>query len=154
MKIELKGFQDAAVDRLIDQLGRAKGEVSGGGDHQAVILAAPTGSGKTVITAALIEEILTGSDRFTAEPDAVFLWLSDQPVLNEQSKKRIASASTKLSNSDLVIVDADFDRETFVGGKVYFINTQKLGKDKLLTSGRGGSVAQTLPPELLASGHE
>lgn len=56
MKIELKGFQDAAVDRLIDQLGRAKGEVSGGGDHQAVILAAPTGSGKTVITAALMRD--------------------------------------------------------------------------------------------------
>ncbi len=122
----------------------AKREVAEGGDHQAVILAAPTGSGKTVITAALIEEILTGSDRFTAEPDAVFLWLSDQPVLNEQSKKRIASASTKLGNSDLIIVDTDFDREYFAGGKVYFINTQKLGKDKLLTSGRGDKRTHTI----------
>lgn len=144
MKIELKDFQEVAVDRLIKQLGHAKGEITEGGDHQAVILAAPTGSGKTVITAALIEEILTGSDRFLAEPDAVFLWLSDQPVLNEQSKKRIASASTKLGSSDLVIVDADFDREIFVGGKVYFINTQKLGKDKLLTSGRGDKRTYTI----------
>ena len=144
MKIELKDFQDVAVDRLIKQLNHAKNEVTSGGDHQAVILAAPTGSGKTVITAALIEEILTGSDQFKAEPDAVFLWLSDQPVLNAQSKKRIASASTKLGNNDLVIVDIDFDREVFEGGKVYFINTQKLGKDKLLTSGRGDKRRYTI----------
>lgn len=144
MKIELKDFQDDAVEQLIKKLNPAKREVVEGGDHQAVILAAPTGSGKTVITAALIEEILAGSDRFTAEPDAVFLWLSDQPVLNEQSKRRIASASTKMGNSDLVIVDTDFDRETFAGGKVYFINTQKLGKDKLLTSGRGDKRTYTI----------
>ena len=144
MKLDLKDFQEDAVEQLIKKLNPAKREVAEGGDRQAVILAAPTGSGKTVITAALIEEILNGSDRFEAEPDAVFLWLSDQPVLNEQSKKRIASASTKLGNSDLVIVDADFDRETFTGGKLYFINTQKLGKDKLLTSGRGDKRSYTI----------
>lgn len=144
MKIDLKGFQETAVEELIKKLNPAKREVAEGGDHQAVILAAPTGSGKTVITAALIEEILTGSDRFTAEPDAVFLWLSDQPALNEQSKKRIASASTKLGNNDLIIVDTDFDREMFVGGKVYFINTQKLGKDKLLTTGGGDKRTFTI----------
>ncbi|MCK9389833.1 MAG: DEAD/DEAH box helicase family protein [Sulfuritalea sp.] len=144
MKLELKDFQEDAVEQLIKKLNPAKREVAEGGDRQAVILAAPTGSGKTVITAALIEEILNGSDRFDAEPDAVFLWLSDQPVLNDQSKKRIASASTKLGNGDLVIVDADFDRETFAGGKLYFINTQKLGKDKLLTSGRGDKRTYTI----------
>lgn len=144
MKLELKDFQDVAVDDLLRKLRPAKREAQDEGTHQAVILAAPTGSGKTVITAALIEEILAGSDRIEAEPDAVFLWLSDQPVLNEQSKKRIASASSKLGNNDLVIVDADFDRETFTGGKLYFINTQKLGKDKLLTSGKGDKRQYTI----------
>jgi type III restriction enzyme len=144
MKLELKDFQDAAVDQLIKKLTPAKREVAEGGDRQAVILAAPTGSGKTVITAALIEEILNGSDRMTAEPDAVFLWLSDQPMLNEQSKKRIAAASSKLGNHDLVIVDSDFDREMFSGGKLYFLNTQKLGKDKLLTSGKGDKRQYTI----------
>lgn len=144
MKLELKDFQDAAVDQLIKKLTPAKREVAEGGDRQAVILAAPTGSGKTVITAALIEEILNGSDRMTAESDAVFLWLSDQPMLNEQSKKRIAAASSKLGNHDLVIVDSDFDREMFSGGKLYFLNTQKLGKDKLLTSGKGDKRQYTI----------
>ncbi len=144
MKLELKDFQDVAVDDLLRKLRPAKREAQDEGTHQAVILAAPTGSGKTVITAALIEEILTGSDRIAAEPDAVFLWLSDQPVLNEQSKRRIASASSKLGNHDLVIVDSDFDRETFVGGKLYFLNTQKLGKDRLLTSGKGDKRQYTI----------
>jgi type III restriction enzyme len=144
MKLELMDFQDVAVDDLLRKLRPAKREAKDEGTHQAVILAAPTGSGKTVITAALIEEILIGSDRFEAEPDAVFLWLSDQPVLNEQSKKRIATASSKLGNNDLVIVDSDFDRETFIGGKLYFINTQKLGKDKLLTSGKGDKRQYTI----------
>jgi type III restriction enzyme len=144
MKLELKDFQDAAVDDLLRKLRPAKREAKDEGTYQAVILAAPTGSGKTVITAALIEEILTGSDRIEAEPDAVFLWLSDQPVLNEQSKKCIATASSKLGNSDLVIVDADFDRETFAGGRLYFINTQKLGKDKLLTSSKGDKRQYTI----------
>src|SRR3989339_507981 len=144
MKLELKDFQDVAVEHLFKKLDLARYDVQKNGNRQAVILAAPTGSGKTVITAAFIEEILTGSDRFEAQPNAVFLWLSDQPVLNEQSRKRLASASTKLGNNDLVIVDTDFDREMFDGGKVYFINTQKLGKDKLLTSGRGDKRAYTI----------
>lgn len=144
MKLELMDFQEVAVDQLFKKLAPAKREVAEGGDRQAVILAAPTGSGKTVITAALIEEILTGSDRVAAEPDAVFLWLSDQPVLNQQSKKRIASASSRLGNQDLVIVDSDFDWEMFAGGKLYFLNTQKLGKDKLLTSGKGDKRRYTI----------
>lgn len=137
MKLELKDFQEATVDLLIKKLLPAKREVAEGGDRQAIILAAPTGSGKTVITAALAEEILIGSDRIAAEPDAVFLWLSDQPALNEQSMKRIDSASSKLGQNNLIIVDSAFDRETFDGGKIYFLNTQKLGKDKLLTSSKG-----------------
>jgi len=144
MKLALKEFQEDAVEQLIKKLNPAKREVVEGGDRQAVILSAPTGSGKTVITAALIEEIICGSDRFEAEPDAVFLWLSDQPVLNEQSKKRITASIEKLGPNDLILVDSDFDRESFVGGKVYFINTQKLGKDKLLTSGRGDKRTFTI----------
>jgi type III restriction enzyme len=144
MKLELKDFQEVAVEDLIRKLRPAKREALEDGNRQAVILAAPTGSGKTVITAALIEEILAGSDRFGAEPDAIFLWLSDQPALNEQSRKRISAASNKLSNADLVLVDSDFDHETFTGGKVYFINTQKLGKDKLLTSGKGDKRQYTI----------
>ena len=98
------------------------------------MLSSPTGSGKTVITTKLIEDILTGTDEIAAEPDAVFLWLSDQPELNEQSRKKIAWATDRFRPHELVIVDANFDQETFDGGRVYFLNTGKLGKDKLLVT--------------------
>jgi type III restriction enzyme len=143
MKISLKDFQEAAVESLLEKLKRAKKGIRDQ-EPQAVILAAPTGSGKTVITAALIEEILTGSDRFEAEPDAVFLWLSDQPALNEQSRARILSVIGKLTGNDLIIVSSDFDSEAFHGGKVYFLNTGKLGKDKRLTGGTGDKRRYTI----------
>lgn len=135
MKLELKEFQVDAVAELRKQVRKAKREAREG-DAQAVILASPTGSGKTVITTKLMEEILTGTDEIPAEPDAVFLWLSDQPELNEQSRKKIVGTSTRFREHELVIVDTDFDRKQFEGGRVYFLNTQKLGKDKnLVTKG-------------------
>jgi len=45
MKLELKDFQDVAVDDLLRKLRPAKREAQDEGTHQAVILAAPTGSG-------------------------------------------------------------------------------------------------------------
>jgi type III restriction enzyme len=107
------------------------------GDPQAIVLASPTGSGKTVMVTDLIEKIFAGTDEIPAEPDAVFLWLSDQPELNEQSRRKIASASSRLRDEDLVVIDSDFDQEMFDGGKVYFLNTQKLGKDKNLVKVKG-----------------
>ncbi|OGR01011.1 MAG: hypothetical protein A2511_01420 [Deltaproteobacteria bacterium RIFOXYD12_FULL_50_9] len=133
MKLALMDFQLNAVDVLLKKMKQAKRELDDG-DPQAVILSSPTGSGKTVITTAMMEEILEGSDQFEAEPDAVFLWLSDQPELNEQSRKKIADTCSRFRPHDLIVIDSFFDRETFEGGKVYFLNIQKLGKDKLLTS--------------------
>lgn len=136
MKLELKDFQDAAVTELRGAFNWAKQEAKASKRQQVIVLASPTGSGKTVITTQLIEDILNGSDEIAAEPDAVFLWLSDQPELNEQSRKKIVSTSSRLREHDLVIVDTNFDQKTFGGGKVYFLNTQKLGKDKnLVTKG-------------------
>lgn len=135
MKIELKEFQEEAVAELLNRVRQAKREAREG-DAQAVILASPTGSGKTVIMTKLMEDILSGTDKIEAEPDAVFLWLSDQPELNEQSRKKIADTSSRFRVHELVIVDTDFDQKTFDGGRVYFLNTQKLGKDKnLVTKG-------------------
>ncbi len=145
MKLSLMEFQQDAVEELLRKLKFAKHEIaSGGGDQQAVILSSPTGSGKTVITTAMIEEILEGSDRFDAEPGAVFLWMSDQPELNEQSRKKIASTSSRLCDHDLIVIESNFDSKTFEGGRVYFLNIQKLGKDKLLTNGKGDFRSYTI----------
>lgn len=134
MKLALKDFQITTVADLMKQLRLAKNEIALGGSPQAVVLTSPTGSGKTVMLAAMIEEILTGNDLLSPEPEAVFLWLSDQPELNEQSRHKLVAISSRLRPADFVIVDSNFDRETFEGGRVYFLNTQKLGKDKNLVS--------------------
>lgn len=136
MKLALMDFQLNAVEQLLKKLKQAKRDLDDG-DPQAVILSSPTGSGKTVITTAMMEAILEGCDQFEAEPDAVFLWLSDQPELNEQSRKKIVDTCSCFRSHELIIIASDFDRETFEGGRVYFLNIQKLGKDKLLTSGKG-----------------
>lgn len=136
MRLALKEFQEDTVKKLVKSIRQTKYLVKDG-DLQAIVLASPTGSGKTVMVTALIEAVFEGSDEIPAEPDAVFLWLSDQPELNEQSRRKIASASSRLRDADLVVIDSDFDQELFDGGKVYFLNTQKLGKDKNLVKLKG-----------------
>ena len=117
------------VDELIDQLDSARYEASKG-KLQAVSVASPTGSGKTVIATAVIERILEGDDDHAPDPEATFLWITDQPELNEQTRHKMLTTSSTLGASRLHAIDAGFDRDrrTLEGGRVYFLNTQKLGK--------------------------
>jgi len=141
MNLELKEFQKEAVADLLEEIASAKHEIDrpGRARPQALLLSAPTASGKTVIMASMIEKILGGDGGlpdeipFEPEPDAVFLWLSDQPELNRQSRARLLAATNRLRAHDLIIVGSDFDAAEFDGGKVFFLNSQKIGKDKLLT---------------------
>jgi type III restriction enzyme len=57
MKLELKDFQEHAVVELYRHARSARRDAADG-YHEALILAAPTGSGKTVIANALFERIL------------------------------------------------------------------------------------------------
>ena len=94
-----------------------------------VSLQAPTGSGKTIIMSALIEDIFYGSEQFTEQPEAIFVWLSDSPQLNEQSKQKIELKADKVRMDQCVVIsDESFDREILEDGHIYFLNTQKLGK--------------------------
>jgi Type III restriction enzyme, res subunit len=145
--------QQTAVAELIADLRSAKEEILRRERPQAIMLSAPTASGKTVMMTALIEKILggdggiPGDHEFDAEPDAVFLWLSDQPELNRQSRLRLLASSNRLRSHDLVVVASDLDAEFFDGGKVFFLNSQKLGRDKLLTSygdGRHWTIWDTI----------
>lgn len=133
MKIELKGFQDTAVAKLLTFVKFARREAREG-LAQAIVVSSPTGSGKTVTITQLMEWIVVGSDTIDPDPDAVFLWLSDSPELNEQSRDKIIRQSSVFKASQLILLDATFDQERFDAGRVYFLNIQKLGKDSLLTT--------------------
>jgi len=133
MRDTLFPFQESALADLHEKINKAHLMWSER-DPQVISFSAPTGSGKTIIMTTLIEEILYGSTDKIGEPDSVFIWLSDSPELNEQTRLKIESKSDKIPVRDLVTIDSNFSAEYLEeGGRVYFLNTQKLGSDKLLT---------------------
>jgi len=140
MKITLFDFQKDALHQLRDKIVAAR-KFATSDNPQAIAFSAPTGSGKTIVMTALFEAILDQPDDQLAwpldwqpQPDAVILWVSDMPELNEQTKLKIESQSDRIYRvNQLIPIESTFDAEQLQGGRVYFINTQKLGNDKLLT---------------------
>jgi type III restriction enzyme len=133
MKFELKDFQITSAHSILDELDEAR-IAAVRGKLQAVVLSAPTGSGKTITVAAVIDWTFAGEDGISPRPQTTFLWLSDSPELNTQSKTKLLAACDHVPFHRLVTVDSEsFDEERLQPGHVYFINTQLLGKDKLLT---------------------
>ncbi len=135
MKFDLKDFQTDSARSILDELDEARMAASKG-KPQAVVLSAPTGSGKTITVAAVIDWTFGGADGIAARPNTTFLWLSDSPELNRQSEAKLLAACDNVPHFRLVPVESiSFDQERLSPGHVYFINTQLLGKDKLLTKG-------------------
>lgn len=129
MICELFSFQKQAVNELRFRTAMALNNYRMLKIPQVVSLQAPTGSGKTIIMSALIEDILFGSDQFTEQQDAIFVWLSDSPQLNEQSKQKIELKADRIRLDQCVVIsDESFDQEVLDDGHIYFLNTQKLGK--------------------------
>lgn len=147
MKTQLKEFQETAVRELLKRLRATRRGVSEDGELGAVVLSSPTGSGKTVTLIALLERLWQGSEdndfSFAPDPQACFLWLSDSPALNEQSRDKFNGHSDVFNATCLEVIESSFDRETFAPGMVYFLNTQKLSKDALLTQ-RGENRTNTI----------
>jgi hypothetical protein len=137
MKFTLKDYQEDAVKDVLDRLKKAHKRWHEDGDKHAFSLTATTGAGKTVMAAAVFEALFYGSDDFNFEvdPGAVVIWFSDDPSLNVQSLWRLQEASDKLTISNLVTIENTFNRDSLEPGKVYFLNTQKLGKNSLLVRG-------------------
>jgi type III restriction enzyme len=142
MNIELFDFQEEALSHLRAKVADARAHASID-NPQVISFSAPTGAGKTIVMTALFENILFGEEGLPAQPDAVILWISDMPELNEQTRRKIESKSDRIRVQQLVSIDATFDVDRLAGGSIYFVNTQKLGNDKLLTS-RGDSRQHTI----------
>lgn len=127
MRVPLKEFQTDAVAELADKLTAAKA-LADLGNNAAVLLNAPTGSGKTLIMTALIDQLRAGTeDGKEGDPNLVVLWLTDDPELNRQTEAKMLTTSGALTFFDLKVVDADVDAPTLARGMIYFLNTQKLG---------------------------
>lgn len=133
MKVKYFAFQQRAIDSLRAKAAEALGSHHRTGEYQVISFTAPTGAGKTIIMAGLVESILYGSDTYEDQPDAIFVWLSDSPELNIQSRDRFNTKADKIRRDQTVIIeDESFDQEVFDDGHIYFLNTQKLGKNSNL----------------------
>jgi type III restriction enzyme len=153
MKVGLFDFQEDALANLHMKLTAAR-LLTSVDNPQAVSFSAPTGAGKTIVMTALFEDIFFGEPAFDAQSDAVILWISDMPELNEQTRLKIEGKSDRIRVRQLVTIDASFDAERLEGGNIYFMNTQKLGNEKLLTrksDGRQYTIWETLTNTALAA---
>ena len=135
MKLHLLEFQEEKSAELVKKVDSAQ-TLLRMDEHQvqAVILASPTGSGKTVIMAAALEAIVAGDgEGKLPNPDATILWLSDSPELNEQSKQKFIDCSEIFTSGQLETIEASFDKRILDPGKIYFVNTQKFSVSSTLT---------------------
>ena len=148
MKVELFPFQKTALARLRQSTATALGNYRSTHTPQVVSYTAPTGAGKTIVMSALIEDIYYGDELYPEQPEAIFIWLSDSPQLNEQSRLKIDLKADKIRlNQCVVISDDSFDMEVLEDGHIYFLNTQKLSKSSNLTKhsdGRQYTIWETL----------
>ena len=147
MKAELFPFQQKALRDLRVKTAEALGNYNRTHAPQVVSFTAPTGAGKTIIMASLIEDIFFGDESHADQPEAIFLWLSDSPQLNEQSKLKIDGKADRIRlNQTVTITEDSFDQEYFDDGHIYFLNTQKLSKTSNLTKSgdRNYTIWETL----------
>ena len=134
MKAELFSFQKRALAELRMKTGEAIGGYQRTHSNQVVSFTAPTGAGKTIIMASLIENIFWGDVDYPEQPEAIIVWLSDSPQLNEQSKLKIDLKADRIRLGQCVTISEDsFDQEYLDDSHIYFLNTQKLGKTSNLT---------------------
>src|SRR3989338_7345271 len=83
MNIELKPYQETAVEKLVATVKTLLGK---DGQKKVCIFQAPTGSGKTIMTAKFIEEII----KELVDEDLCFVWVSiGKGALHLQSKRSL-----------------------------------------------------------------
>src|ERR1700728_3636633 len=157
MRYILKDYQSIANNEVLKALRRAtSGYAADAEDYWSVSLSAPTGAGKTVVASAVIETLFDGGGSFPEDPSATVLWVTDDPALNEQTKRNMLQASSGLTPGRLITIDSGFDHETFEPNHVYFLNIQKLARTNPLsrsnTDQRTYSLWETISNTITSNG--
>ena len=71
-----------------------------------------------------------------ADPKAAFLWITDDPALNRQTRNKMLDASDLLAPRTLIELDDSFLDSKLPAGRTYFLNTQKLSEGQSVRSER------------------
>lgn len=128
MKFQLTGYQGDAASAVVGALDEAGERFGKTGKLTAIALSAPTGAGKTVIATAVIERLFYGDDTTEPNPNLTVLWVTDDPSLNVQTKRKMLLSSSHIKAGQLVTVDQTFDQKVLDRNKVYFVHIQQLGR--------------------------
>ena len=125
MNINLKQYQETAVGELIATI---KTLLTKEGEKKVCVFQAPTGSGKTLMTAKFIEEII----RELPETDLCFAWVSiGKGELHLQSKRSLEKVFGGAPRVSLVEEEFTGGRERIVRNEVVVVNWEKLrSKDR------------------------
>ncbi|EKE06202.1 MAG: Type III restriction enzyme, res subunit, partial [uncultured bacterium] len=120
MNIDLKPYQEKAVDQLVTSV---KSLLEREGAGEVCVFQAPTGSGKTIITAKFIENLI----KEVPDQDLCFLWVSigkgNLHIQSKHSLEKMFQGSPKVS-----LVEDEFTggRERIVRNEVVVVNWEKL----------------------------
>lgn len=125
MNIELKQYQETAVDQLTATV---KELLAKDGMKKVCVFQAPTGSGKTIMTAKFIEELI----KELPDEDMCFVWVTvgkgDLHLQSKHSLEKIFGGAPRVS-----LVEEEFTggRERIVKNEVVVVNWEKLrSKDR------------------------
>lgn len=120
MNINLKKYQREAVDQL---LVKVKSLLQKGGQRKVCVFQAPTGSGKTLMTARVIEELI----KDLPNEDICFVWVSvGKGELHLQSKHSLEKIYQGSPRVCLVEEEFTGSRERIVRNEVVVVNWEKL----------------------------
>lgn len=125
MNIELKPYQEKAVGELVAAV---KTLLEKEGQKKVCVFQAPTGSGKTIMTAKFIEEII----KELIDEDLCFVWVSiGKGDLHLQSKRSLEEVFGGAPRVSLVEEEFTGGRERIVRNEVVVANWEKLrSKDR------------------------
>ncbi len=118
--LALKPFQEEAISKLKNEFLSlwAKSNI-----NIPLVLKSPTGSGKTIMLAQFLRDIV-GDPRFEGT-DVAYIWLSFSEDSYEQSKKKLFEYYGGASELNLIDLN-DLSREKLKKNDVFFINWQKI----------------------------
>jgi len=120
MNINLKQYQETAVSELVVTI---KTLFAKEGEKKVCVFQAPTGSGKTLMTAKFIEEII----KELPEVDLCFVWVSiGKGELHLQSKRSLEKVFGGAPRVSLVEEEFAGGRERIVRNEVVVVNWEKL----------------------------
>ena len=108
----------------------------------ALLLNAPTGSGKTMMATAFIEDLLRGTETGAPDPDYCFLWLTDQPELNKQTFDKM-KATSDLPAESLAIINGGFDMER-LRARLHLLPQHPEARSQLVVRASGDKRSFTL----------